>query len=298
MPDLSFYAEYLRTEKQASENTVSSYMRDVRQFVGEMEVREIPLREVTKKDIEEYSDRLTRRVMSPATVTRSTASIKSFYNCLVFRGEVESNPAMSVTTARAERKLPEILTDQECQRFLEQARCTDAKGYRDRAMLELLYATGMRVSELISLEVDDVNLARGVVCCPGRGKGAERIIPMYPTAARFVNEYMRCIRPRIVERLDEHALFVNMTGERMSRQGFWKVIKHYQEKAGIKKDITPHTLRHSVATHLLKNGVELRMVQQILGHSDISTTQIYTKVLDSMKLQDKYMQAHPRAAAN
>lgn len=289
---LAAYEAYLTTEKNASANTVSSYLRDVRQFIQGMEDRDISLTEVLSQDVEEYAHALTRKGKSPATVTRSVASIKSFYNCLIAHGEMDSNPARGITPAKVERKLPQVLTGKEVELFLEQPECTDLKGFRDRAMLELLYATGIRVSELIDLDVDDLNLPGGVLKCYSKGK--ERIIPLYPAAIRALNEYIHNIRPQLVDSLDETALFVNMSGERMSRQGFWKLIKYYQEKAGIKKDITPHTLRHSFAAHLLENGADLRSIQEMLGHADISSTQIYSRLLNQ-KIKDVYRKAHPRA---
>ena len=289
---LSVYEDYLTNEKHASANTVSSYLRDVRQFAKEMAERDIPLTEVLSQDVDEYAHSLSRKGKSPATVTRSVASIKSFYNCLIGLGAVDRNPAKGVTPAKVERKLPQVLTGKEVELFLEQPECTDLKGYRDRAMLELLYATGIRVSELIALDVDDLNRTGGVLKCYSKGK--ERIIPLYPAAIRALNEYVHNVRPQLVDALDETALFVNMNGERMSRQGFWKLIKYYQEKAGIKKDITPHTLRHSFAAHLLENGADLRSIQEMLGHADISSTQIYSRLLNQ-KIKDVYLKAHPRA---
>ena len=289
---LAVYEAYLKTEKQASANTVSSYLRDVTQFAQVMEEREVALTEVLTQDVEEYAHFLSRKGKSPATVTRSVASIKSFYNCLLAKGLVERNPAKGVAPTKVERKLPQVLTGKEVELFLEQPQCTDLKGYRDRAMLELLYATGIRVSELTALDVDDLNLPGGVLKCYSKGK--ERIIPLYPAAIRALAEYVRDVRPQLVDSLDETALFVNMNGERMSRQGFWKLIKYYQEKAGIQKDITPHTLRHSFATHLLENGADLRSIQEMLGHADISSTQIYSRLLNQ-KIKDVYRKAHPRA---
>lgn len=289
---LSAYEGYLKHEKQASLNTVSSYLRDVRQFAQAMEEQDIPLTEVLTRDVEEYAQSLARKGKSPATVIRSVASIKSFYNGMISLGQMDQNPARGVTPAKVERKLPQILTSKEVELFLEQPECTDLKGYRDRAMLELLYATGIRVSELIALDVDDLNLPGGVLKCDSKGK--ERIIPLYPVAIRALSEYVHTIRPQLVESMDETALFVNMSGERMSRQGFWKLIKYYQEKAGIQKDITPHTLRHSFAAHLLENGADLRSIQEMLGHADISSTQIYSRLLNQ-KIKDVYLKAHPRA---
>ena len=289
---LKDYESYLITEKRASANTVSSYLRDVQQFAAALECKGVELTQALTQDVVEYTDALIRRGKSPATVTRSVASIKSFYTCLVSWGVVEQNPAKGVATARVERKLPQVLTGQEVELFLEQPDCLEPKGCRDRAMLELLYATGIRVSELIALDVDDVNLPSGMLKCFGKGK--ERLIPLYPAAVRALKEYLRTVRPQLVDTAEETALFVNMNGERMSRQGFWKIIKFYQEKAGIQKEITPHTLRHSFAAHLLENGADLRAIQEMLGHADISSTQIYSRLV-SQRIKDVYQKAHPRA---
>ena len=288
---LDLYEEYLKTEKRASANTVSSYLRDMRQFEAAMSSQDTELEEVLTQDVERYAASLTRKGKSAATVTRSIASIKSFYSCLIALGIVDHNPAKGVVAAKVERKLPQILTGKEVELFLEQPDSTDLKGCRDRAMLELLYATGIRVSELIGLDVDDVNLSAGFIRCTSRGK--ERIIPLYPTAVRALTDYVKEIRPQLVLDPQETALFVNMGGERMSRQGFWKIIKYYQEKAQINKDITPHTLRHSFAAHLLENGADLHSIQEMLGHADISSTQIYSHLV-KQKLQDVYRKAHPR----
>ena len=288
---LDLFEEYLKTEKRASANTVSSYLRDMRQFEAAMSSQDTELEEVLAQDVERYAASLTRTGKSAATVTRSIASIKSFYSCLIALGIVDHNPAKGVVAAKVERKLPHILTSKEVELFLEQPDPSDAKGCRDRAMLELLYATGIRVSELIGLDLESVNLAAGFLRCAGRGK--ERMIPLYPAAVQALEDYITHVRPQMVEHPDERALFVNMSGERMSRQGFWKIIKHYQEKAGIQKDITPHTLRHSFAAHLLENGADLRSIQAMLGHADISSTQIYSHLV-KQKLQDVYRKAHPR----
>ena len=289
---LSVYEDFLKIEKQASANTVSSYLRDVNQFAAAMEDKGVELEQVAAKDVEDYANTLIKRGKSPATVTRSVASIKSLYSCLVGKGHIDQNPAKGVSPAKVERKLPQVLTGKEVELFLDQPECTDLKVYRDRAMLELLYATGIRVSELITLDVDDLNLPGGFLKCFSKGK--ERIIPLYPKAIRALSEYVTDVRPQLVESGDEAALFVNMSGERMSRQGFWKLIKYYQEKAGIQKDITPHTLRHSFAAHLLENGADLRSIQEMLGHADISSTQIYSRLINQ-KIKDVYKKAHPRA---
>jgi integrase/recombinase XerD len=289
---LAVYEQYLKTEKKASENTVSSYMRDVQQFASSMDKQRIPLTEVMHADVERYCETLVHNGKSAATVTRAMASIKSFYTCLQKTGYAGGNPARSVATAKVERKLPQILSGKEVELFLAQPSGADLKGVRDRAMLELLYATGIRVSELIGLQMEDINLDGGFLRCCARGK--ERIIPLYPAAVRALRDYVRKVRPQLIEDATEHVLFVNMTGEPMSRQGFWKLVKYYQEKAGITTEITPHTLRHSFAAHLLENGADLHSIQEMLGHADISSTQIYSQLVNQ-KLKNIYNKAHPRA---
>ena len=287
------YRTWLQEEKHASDNTLSSYLRDINQFKTWLLGAGSPdLRRVKKDTINEYMLYLSGGGKSPPPITRCTASLKSFYAYMLGRGAVKTNPAKNVAALKVERKCPEILTSKEVELFLEQPKCVDEKGYRDHAMLELLYATGIRVSELIGLDVGDVNLAGGFIRC--RSKTRERIIPLYRTAIKALRDYITDIRPRIISGPDEQALFVNMNGGRMSRQGFWKIIKYYQEKAEISKDITPHTLRHSFAVHLLENGADLRSIQEMLGHADISSTQIYAHIIKK-HLKDVYQKAHPRA---
>lgn len=286
------YERYLAEEKKVASNTLSSYLRDIRQFLHWLERAGKLPEQVKQPDVASYTQFLSSEGKSAATVTRSLASLKSFYSFLIRQGVVEVNPARGLSPARVERKLPQILTSKEVELFLEQPDASDVKGCRDRAMLELLYATGIRVSELIGLNMDHVNLSAAFIRCSGRDR--ERIIPLYPAAVRALSDYLEHVRPQMIEHPDEQALFVNMNGERMSRQGFWKLIKYYQEKAGIQKEITPHTLRHSFAAHLLENGADLRSIQEMLGHADISSTQIYTQIV-SQKLKDVYRKAHPRA---
>ncbi|OUN07972.1 site-specific tyrosine recombinase XerD [Flavonifractor sp. An92] len=286
------YAVYLETEKKAASNTQSSYLRDVRQYLQWLQEEGVAVETAAQSDVERYTHHLTAEHKSAATITRSLASLKSFYQFLGERGWVDHNPARGLSPARVERKLPQILTSKEVELFLDQPDPADPKGCRDKAMLELLYATGIRVSELIGLNVDHINLSASFIRCVGRDR--ERIIPLYATAVQALSDYLDHVRPQMVERPDEKALFVNMSGERMSRQGFWKIIKHYQEKADIQKDITPHTLRHSFAAHLLENGADLRSIQEMLGHADISSTQIYTQIVNQ-KLKEVYQKAHPRA---
>ena len=292
MEHLVGYEKWLLAEKKAASNTLSSYLRDVRQFLNYLSLNDLTPEQVDTRTMERYSKHLMAQGKSPATVTRGVASLKSFYTYLMKEGCVSTNPARSVTPAKIERKLPQILTGKEVDLFLDQPDCSDAKGCRDKAMLELLYATGIRVSELINLNLSNLNLSASIIRCENRGK--ERIIPLYPSAVRALADYVDKIRPQMVEQAGEPALFVNLNGRRMSRQGFWKIIKHYQEKAGIQKEITPHTLRHSFAAHLLQNGADLRSIQEMLGHADISSTQIYTQVV-GQRLKDVYAKAHPRA---
>ena len=290
---LRAYGTYLEVEKHSSENTRSSYLRDVRQFLEYLAESDGPApEEVTRDVVKKYVMRLYGQGKSPATVTRAVASLKSFYTYLVREQIVKDNPARDVTAAKTERKLPQILTNQEVELFLEQPSAVEPKGIRDRAMLELLYATGIRVSELIELDVADLDLDAETLHCANPKR--ERTIPLYSAAVRALSIYLNRVRPQMVEDPAEKALFVNMNGARMSRQGFWKIIKHYQENAGIEKKITPHTLRHSFAAHLLENGADLRSIQEMLGHADISSTQIYTQVVGN-KLRDVYRKSHPRA---
>ena len=286
------FQQYLQEEKHASANTVSSYLRDLHQFETYLQTQQLALQDVSTADVEQYLHHLTQLGRSPATTSRSLASIKSFYAYLLACGQIDATPVNHIKTEKVEKKLPQILTGKEVELLLEQPKCVDLKGYRDKAMLELLYATGIRVSELIALNVSDVNLAAEFIRCASGGK--ERIIPLYPTAVRAVREYIENIRPKMISSPTETALFVNMGGERMSRQGFWKLIKHYQKTAQIEKDITPHTLRHSFAAHLLENGADLRSIQEMLGHSDISSTQIYAQLV-KQNLKSVYSKFHPRA---
>lgn len=292
MDYLAGYEEWLVSEKNAAANTLSSYLRDIRQFLAFLASIKVKPEKANQQVFDQYTKHLNAQGKSVATITRSVASLKSFYTYLQVSRLVSFNPAKNITPVKNERKLPQILTNKEVDLFLEQPKCNDAKGYRDKAMLELLYATGIRVSELIELNLYNVNLSASIIRCESRGK--ERMIPLYPSAVRALAEYIERVRPQMIEQPDEEALFVNLNGRRMTRQGFWKIIKYYQERAGIKKEITPHTLRHSFAAHLLENGADLRSIQEMLGHADISSTQIYTQVV-GQKLKDVYAKAHPRA---
>jgi len=289
---LAAYERYLETEKHASANTVASYMRDLRQFASYADERQLNVQDVSQSNVSTYLDYLAGQGKSAATVSRSLASLKGFFTYLVREAEIDQNPALNIATVKAEKKLPQVLTGKEVERLLAQPKCSDMKGYRDKAMLELLYATGIRVTELISLNLTDVNLAGSFIRCESKGK--ERIIPLYPAAVDALAVYMQNIRPKMIADINETALFVNVSGDRMSRQGFWKIVKSYQEKAHIDKDITPHTLRHSFATHLLENGADLHSIQEMMGHRDISSTQVYAQLV-KQHLKSVYNKSHPKA---
>ena len=287
------YENYLSKVKNASANTIASYMRDIRQYSQWLNDNvEIDVMEASQLNIRQYMEYLQGEGRSSATVSRSLASLKNFYLYLVSSGFVEKTPVVDLHIDRGEKKLPQILTGREIELLLAQPVCVDHKGYRDKAMLEVMYATGMRVTELIDLNVDDVNLDLGIVKCSNNKK--IRSIPLYPAAMKALVLYMREVRIGMVSDPAERALFVNVGGVRMSRQGFWKILKHYQAKAGIDKEITPHTLRHSFAVHLLENGADLGSLQELMGHSDISSTQMYTHMINQ-KIKTVYEKCHPKA---
>ena len=287
------YENYLTKVSQASANTISSYMRDIRQFAEWLrENEEVDVVDASQVNISHYLSHLEDEGRSGATVSRCLASLKNFYGYLVTSGFLENTPVMEIRVDRGEKKLPKILTGREIEMLLAQPACVDAKGCRDKAMLEVMYATGIRVTELIDLNVDDVNLDLGVIKCNGAKKS--RSIPLYPAALRALTVYIRDIRTGMLAYPDERALFVNVNGMRMSRQGFWKILKHYQESAHIEKELTPHTLRHSFAVHLLENGADLGSLQELMGHSDISSTQMYTQMVNQ-KLKSVYEKCHPKA---
>lgn len=288
------YENYLSKVKQASNNTVSSYMRDIRQFSEWLQSSgDTDILSVTQLNISDYLAFLQEQGKSGATVSRVLASLKNFYAYLVSTGFLVTSPVSSdIHVDRGEKKLPQILTGKEVETLLAQPSTSDAKGLRDKAMLEVMYATGIRVTELIDLNVEDVNLELGILKCGSAKKS--RSIPLYPAALRVLTVYVKEVRFAMVADPGERALFVNVGGSRMSRQGFWKILKFYQAKAGIEKEITPHTLRHSFAVHLLENGADLGSLQELMGHSDISSTQMYTHMINQ-KLRSVYEKCHPKA---
>lgn len=288
------YENYLSKIKQASGNTVSSYLRDIRQFSQWLHGSEnTEIQNVTADQIRLYLTWLQSQGKSGATVSRSLASLKNFYAYLVTSGFLEASPVIAdIHVDRGEKKLPQILTGREVERLLSQPSVTDPKGIRDKAMLEVMYATGIRVTELIDLNLEHVNLELGIIKCTSARK--TRAIPLYPAAQKALSIYIKDVRMLMVGDPSEEALFVNVSGTRMSRQGFWKILKYYQSKAGIEVDITPHTLRHSFAVHLLENGADLGSLQELMGHSDISSTQLYTHMINQ-KLKSVYEKCHPKA---
>lgn len=288
------YENYLTKVKKASVNTVSSYMRDIRQFSEWLQNSEgTDVLNANQVNISAYLDHLQAQGKSGATASRVLASLKNFYGYVVSTGFLETTPVTGeIHVDRGEKKLPQILSGKEVELLLSQPSCVDSKGFRDKAMLEVMYATGIRVTELIDLNVDDVNLDLGIIKCSSAKK--TRAIPLYPGALRALTVYLREVRMLMVADPLEKALFVNVGGARMSRQGFWKILKFYQAKANIEKEITPHTLRHSFAVHLLENGADLGSLQELMGHSDISSTQMYTHMINQ-KLKSVYEKCHPKA---
>jgi integrase/recombinase XerD len=288
-------------EKGFSGNTLQAYRNDLYQLVEFLEARgagrATPLTwpEVDLNLLSDYVAALReKRGYQLATTARKVAAIKSFFNFLVQEGLISQDPTEALSSPRVGRSLPKFLTEEEVRSLLAQPAGEETpEAKRDLAMLELLYATGMRVSELVSLNLGDVNTEEGYVRCLGKGS-RERVIPVYPRAARAVKSYLEEARPRLVTSPQEQALFVNRRGERLTRQGFWLILKGYAKRAGIRKPITPHILRHSFATHMLQGGAPLRNVQEYLGHASITTTQVYTH-LTSEHLRREYERAHPRA---
>lgn len=291
---LKDFVAYLSVEKGLAANTLESYQRDLKKYLRFLKnIGQDNPAGTHRKDISRYLQEQREKGLAPATLTRNLASIRSFYNFLLIEQLVKENPAAELDSPRAEKKLPQVLSFKDMELLLEQPETEEVIGRRDKAMLEVLYATGIRVSELVFLCVNDVNVKMGFLKCDGKGN-KERIIPLGSMAIRSVQEYLQFSRNKLLKQKDEKALFINQHGKRLTRQGFWKILKKYAFKAGIGSEITPHTLRHSFATHLLENGADLRSVQEMLGHADISTTQIYTQVTRK-KIKEVYDQTHPRA---
>ena len=280
--DFVQYESYLKKEKSLSSNTLECYMRDIRQYEDYMNsigIDDISL--VNKSHIQSYLNKKEEEGTSPSTILRKLSSIRSYYKFLVQKNKIFQDPTEYLEGPKNQRKPPSILTINEINKLMDQPQGDNPKAIRDKAMLELLYGTGIKVSELINLNIEDVDSKNGKIRCSSSNK--ERIVKVNNRALTFLKLYIKEARNQLIRNKNEKALFVNLHGKRMTRQGFWKIVKFYTEKAEINKDITPHTLRHSFAIHLLNNGTDIRVVQEILGHSDLSTTQIYTHLIDSLK---------------
>ncbi|MGI5853680.1 MAG: site-specific tyrosine recombinase XerD [Bacillota bacterium] len=290
---LQNFLAYLAVEKGLAENTVQSYGRDLKNFFTYLTAKKITLDHVTQTTIISYLLHIQGKGLATSTVSRNLASLKSFFHFLVRENVLTSDPTLNLESPKQQKKLPQILTTKEVSMLLSIPDLTTTAGLRDKAMLEMLYATGLRVSELTGLDCKDVDIEFGYVKCLGKGS-KERIVPLGSVAIRVLKDYLQRGRPELVSGAKCDAIFLNHHGQRLTRQGFWKIIKKYADSLGTDKTITPHTLRHSFATHLLENGADLRAVQEMLGHADISTTQIYTHLTRS-RLRKVYDQTHPRA---
>ena len=289
---LKFFFNFLENDKKLSDNTLQSYKRDLKQFRRYLEENEIHYNKVKEEDIKNYISELQENGKKASSISRCIASIRSFYQFVLKNKKVKADPTEHIQSPKIEKRVPSVLTAKEVELLLNQPKDIDLKGIRDKAMLEFAYATGMRVTEIISLNIEDVNLEEGYVVCKSGNK--QRNIPLGTMSLKALKEYIEDARDILVKTASEEALFVNINGTRLTRQGFWKIIKFYKEQAHITKDITPHVLRHSFATHLLQNGADLKSIQTMLGHSDISSTQVYMQFQDD-SIKNIYRKAHPRA---
>lgn len=286
------FSEYLSSQKANSNNTRESYLRDAMNYLTFLSELDVSPLEADERDVQGFVDRLHDMERSPTTISRNFASVRCFYKFLMYKGLVDHNPAKSIKAGKAEKKLPQVLLGEEIDLLLAQPDITEPKGCRDKAMLELLYATGIRASELINLNVNDINLRSGVLYC--RGNKGVRTIPVYPSAVVAVSDYIFRMRGLLIGPEGGNALFVNLNGARLTRQGFWKIVKSYAMEAGITKEITPHTIRHSFALHLLENGASVKDIQTMMGHADISSTQVYVQLMDD-HVRQVYQDCHPKA---
>ena len=289
---IKLFLDFLENDKKLSDNTLQSYRRDIIQFEEYLDTNNLTYSKIGAEEIKEYIEYLKEEGKKTSTISRSLASIRSFYQYELRTKKVKKDPTDGMQSPKIEKKAPSILSADEVELLLEQPKSIDLKGIRDKAMLELAYATGMRVTEIISLNLEDVNFEKAFVSCSNGVK--KRNIPLGNISLKALDEYVKDARPIMIKSEDEKALFVNVNGKRLTRQGFWKIIKYYKEQAHISKDITPHVLRHSFATHLLQNGADLKSIQMMLGHSDISSTQVYMKFQDE-GIKNIYRKAHPRA---
>ncbi len=292
---IQLFLEYLTVELGLSANTRQAYERDLRLFCKTLGFKNSDaLVNVSREQITGYMTQLKEKGLAAATIARKLAAIKAFYRFMTAEGYMDANPAEVVEAGTKGIKLPRVLSEDEVVRLLNQPDITSAEGFRDRTMLEVLYATGMRVSELINLTLERVDLNMKYIIAFGKGS-KERIVPLGSVAAEFLQQYLEKVRPKLTHAdRNTNIVFLAFGGHELTRQRFWQIIRGYGRKANINKALTPHILRHSFATHLLDNGADLRSVQELLGHSDISTTQIYTH-LTNKRLRDIYAKAHPRA---
>ena len=286
------FLDFLQNEKRVSNNTLQSYSRDIHQFESYLSQNKINYNKVDNTKIQEYLKHLQDLNKKTSTISRNLASIRSFYQYLIRIKKMKYDPTDNIQSPKVEKRVPSVLTADEVEKLLSQPKDVDLKGTRDKAMLEVAYATGMRVTEIISLDIEDVHIEDGFITCKSADK--QRNIPLGSISIAALNEYIKDARPIMIKDENEKALFVNVNGKRLTRQGFWKIVKFYKEQAHITKDITPHVLRHSFATHLLQNGADLKAIQTMLGHSDISSTQVYTQFQDA-GIRDIYRRTHPRA---
>lgn len=289
---VKLFLDFLKDDKKLSDNTLQSYRRDIEQYEKYVSDNRINYLKATEDTILEYMEYLREENKKESTISRSLASIRSFYQYLIRVKKIKKDPTMTIESPKINKRVPNILTSKEVELLLDQPKDVDLKGTRDKAMLEFAYATGMRVTEMISLDIDDVKIEEGYVVCRNRNKS--RNIPLGSMSLKALKEYIEDARPYLIRDENEEALFVNVNGTRLTRQGFWKIVKYYKEQAHIEKEITPHVLRHSFATHLLQNGADLKAIQTMLGHSDISSTQVYMQFQDP-GIKNEYKKAHPRA---
>lgn len=288
------YLRFIQIEKGLSENTIAAYRRDLNHYLNYLAAQKISnLDFIDRQIVQQWFGVLHDEGRSTKSIARFTSTIRSFHQFALREKYAAKDPTVLIETPKYERKLPDVLSIDEIDLLLTTPETSKNNGYRDRTMLELLYATGIRVSELINIEVEDVNLLMGFVKVFGKGN-KERIIPLGETVIELLRTYIENVRPQLLKKQVTHTLFLNLQGKPLTRQGIWKIIKQTGAKAGIQKRLTPHTLRHSFATHLLENGADLRAVQEMLGHSDISTTQLYTHV-SKTQIRKMYQQYHPRA---